>query len=96
MRLLKHELKASLQTKAGAMLTRPAFQKFKEKLDYSEYGGAPLLGIKGVAVICHGRSNGKAIRNAIGVARAYCLGEVNGRIEAQLGAAMVASLDGRK
>jgi phosphate acyltransferase len=96
MRLLKHELKASLQTKAGAMLTRPAFQKFKERLDYAEYGGAPLLGIKGVAVICHGRSNAKAIRNAIAVARTYCLGEVNGRIEAQLGAAIVASHDGHR
>jgi phosphate acyltransferase len=91
MLLLKHELKASLQTKAGAVLTRPAFQRFKEKLDYAEYGGAPLLGIKGVAVICHGRSNSKAIRNAIAVARTYCLGEVNGRIEAQLGEAIVAS-----
>jgi len=96
MLLLKHELKASLQTKAGAMLTRPAFQKFKERLDYAEYGGAPLLGIKGVAVICHGRSNAKAIRNAIAVARTYCLGEVNGRIEAQLGAAIVASRDGHR
>lgn len=96
MRLLKHELKASLQTKAGAMLTRPAFQKFKERLDYAEYGGAPLLGIKGVAVICHGRSNAKAIRNAIAVAQTYCLGEVNGRIETQLGAAIVASHDGHR
>src|SRR6185503_19849021 len=96
MRLLKHKLKASLQTKAGAMLTRPAFQKFKERLDYAEYGGAPLLGIKGVAVICHGRSNAKAIRNAIAVAQTYCLGEVNGRIETQLGAAIVASHDGHR
>ncbi|PYT05181.1 MAG: phosphate acyltransferase PlsX [Acidobacteria bacterium] len=94
--LLKHELQATIQTKAGAMLTRPAFQKFKERLDYAEYGGAPLLGIKGVAVICHGRSNAKAIRSAIAVARTYCLGEVNGRIEAQLGAAIVASHDGHR
>src|SRR4030095_5532457 len=47
LRLLKHELKASLQTKAGALLTRPAFQRFKQRVDYAEYGGAPLLGIKG-------------------------------------------------
>ena len=91
MRLLKQELKASLQTKAGALLTRPAFQKFKQRIDYAEYGGAPLLGIKGVAVICHGRSSSKAIRNAIGVARDYCLGEVNAKIESELGQAVAAS-----
>ena len=90
MRLLKQELKASLQTKAGALLTRPAFQKFKQRIDYAEYGGAPLLGIKGVAVICHGRSSSKAIRNAIGVARDYCLGEVNAKIESELGQAVAA------
>ena len=96
MRLLKHELRASLKTKAGAMLTRSAFRSFKQKLDYAEYGGAPLLGIKGVTVICHGRSTAKAIRNAIGVARDYCVGEVNGEIENQLGAAVMASHDGHR
>ena len=96
MELLKHELRASLKTKAGAVLTRPAFRKFKQRLDYAEYGGAPLLGIKGVTVICHGRSSAKAIRNAIGVARDYCLGEVNGKIEAQLGAAVSVANDGRR
>lgn len=90
MRLLKQELKASLQAKAGALLTRPAFQKFKQRIDYAEYGGAPLLGIKGVAVICHGRSSSKAIRNAIGVARDYCRGEVNAKIESELGQAVAA------
>jgi len=90
MRLLKQELKASLQAKAGALLTRPAFQKFKQRIDYAEYGGAPLLGIKGVAVICHGRSSSKAIRNAIGVARDYCQGEVNAKIEIELGKAVAA------
>jgi glycerol-3-phosphate acyltransferase PlsX len=90
MRLLKQELKASLQAKAGALLTRPAFQKFKQRIDYAEYGGAPLLGIKGVAVICHGRSSSKAIRNAIGVARDYCQGDVNAKIETELGLAAAA------
>ncbi|HJQ70451.1 MAG TPA: phosphate acyltransferase PlsX [Blastocatellia bacterium] len=90
MRLLKQELKASLSAKAGALLTRPAFQKFKQRIDYAEYGGAPLLGIKGVAVICHGRSSSKAIRNAIGVARDYCRGDVNAKIEKELGQAIAA------
>ncbi len=96
MRLLKEELKSSLQTKAGAMLTRPAFQKFKQRLDYAEYGGAPLLGVKGVTVICHGRSTPKAIRNAIGVARNYCLGEVNSGIETQLGSGEAATFGGHR
>ena len=91
MRLLKHELRASLKTKAGAMLTRSAFRSFKQKLDYAEYGGAPLLGIKGVTVICHGSSSAKAIRNAIAVARNYCVSEVNNKIEAQLGLGAMAS-----
>jgi glycerol-3-phosphate acyltransferase PlsX len=85
MRLLKHELKASLQTKAGALLTKPAFRKFKQRVDYAEYGGAPLLGIKGITVICHGRSNAKAIRNAIGVARDYCVAGVNEKIAFAMG-----------
>ncbi|MCI0488755.1 MAG: phosphate acyltransferase PlsX [Blastocatellia bacterium] len=85
MGLLKQELKASLQTKAGAVLTRPAFQRFKQRLDYAEFGGAPLLGIKGVTVICHGRSSPRAVRNAIGVARDYCLGDVNERIGMEIG-----------
>jgi phosphate acyltransferase len=96
MLLLKHELKASFQTKAGAVLTRPAFQKFKQRLDYAEYGGAPLLGIKGVTVICHGRSNAKAIRNAVAVARDYCAGGVSSKIESQLGASISAIHDGRR
>jgi glycerol-3-phosphate acyltransferase PlsX len=91
MRLLKDELRASLKTKAGAMLTRSAFRNFKQKLDYAEYGGAPLLGIKGVTVICHGSSNAKAIRNAIAVARDYCVGEVNSKIEAHLGLGVMAN-----
>jgi glycerol-3-phosphate acyltransferase PlsX len=96
LRLLKHELKASLQTKAGALLTRPAFQRFKQRVDYAEYGGAPLLGIKGITVICHGRSNAKAIRNAIGVARDYCVAGVNEKIEAALGVSLAVSLDGTR
>jgi glycerol-3-phosphate acyltransferase PlsX len=95
MRLLKRELMASLKTKAGAMLTKSAFRKFKQQLDYAEYGGAPLLGIKAAVVICHGRSNARAIRNAIGVARDYCVGEVNQKIEAQLGLEVIGARDGR-
>lgn len=53
----------------GALLLKQSFRKFKKEIDYSEYGGAPLLGVNGVAIIGHGRSNAKAIKNAIRVAK---------------------------
>ncbi len=66
--LLKEELAKGLVGKAGAVLARGAFSRFKKRVDYSEYGGAPLLGVKGVCIIGHGRSTAKAIKNAIRVA----------------------------
>ena len=63
--MIKRELSASAITKAGAVLARPAFQTLKKRLDYSEYGGAPLLGVRRMVVIGHGSSNAHAIRNAI-------------------------------
>ena len=53
-------------------------------MDYSEYGGAPLLGVKGVCIISHGRSNANAMKNAIRVAKEFSEGQVNQRIEAEL------------
>lgn len=94
MKLLKTELNVSLQTKAGALLTRPAFQRFKQRLDYAEYGGAPLIGVKGITVICHGRSSARAIKNAIGVARNYCLAGMNEKIEEEIGGS-VSEIGGR-
>ncbi|HYM01016.1 MAG TPA: phosphate acyltransferase PlsX [Blastocatellia bacterium] len=91
MKLLRQELKGSLQTKAGALLTRPAFQRFKQRLDYAEYGGAPLIGVKGITVICHGRSSARAIKNAIGVASHYCQARMNERIEDEIGASIAAT-----
>jgi len=66
--LLKEELSKGLMGKAGAALARGAFSRFKKRFDYSEYGGAPLMGVKGVCIIGHGRSTAKAIKNAIRVA----------------------------
>jgi glycerol-3-phosphate acyltransferase PlsX len=63
--MIKRELSASTITKAGAVLARPAFQNLKKRLDYSEYGGAPLLGVQRIVVIGHGSSNARAVRNAI-------------------------------
>jgi glycerol-3-phosphate acyltransferase PlsX len=66
--LLKEELSKGVVGKVGALLARNAFLRFKKRVDYTEYGGAPLLGVKGVCVISHGRSTAKAIKNAIRVA----------------------------
>ena len=66
---LKREITASSLGKAGALLLKPAFARFKKKIDYAEYGGAPLLGINGISIIGHGRSSPMAIRNAIRVAK---------------------------
>ena len=63
--MIKRELSATTITKAGAMLARPAFQSLKKRLDYSEYGGAPLLGVRRNVMVAHGSSNARAIRNAV-------------------------------
>lgn len=69
--MIKRELTASAITKAGAMLARPAFRNIKKRLDYSEYGGAPLLGVQKIVLIGHGSSNSRAIRNAIRSAKEF-------------------------
>ncbi|MDP2939968.1 MAG: phosphate acyltransferase PlsX [Candidatus Omnitrophota bacterium] len=66
---LKQELTRNIFGKIGILLLRASLIRFKKKIDYSEYGGAPLLGVDGIVIICHGRSNVKAIKNAIGAAK---------------------------
>ena len=65
---LKESLRATITRQVGYLLSRSAFTDFKKRLDYAEYGGAPLLGIKGVCIVSHGSSNANAIKNAIRVA----------------------------
>ena len=65
MQMLKDEIVKSLPAKVGYLLARPAFKAFKKRVDYVEYGGAPLLGINGTGLICHGKSNSHAMKNAI-------------------------------
>lgn len=62
---LRQALQSNTAAKLGALLVKPALQRAKAGLDYAEYGGAPLLGVNGVCIICHGRSNSRAITNAI-------------------------------
>jgi len=82
--LLRESLEANLTRQLGYALARGAFEDFRKRVDYSEYGGAPLLGVKGGCVICHGRSNAHAIKNAVRVAREFYEGGVNKEIEATL------------
>ena len=83
-KMLREEIKQSILSKIGYLLSRKAFVNFKKKIDYSEYGGAPLLGIDGVGMICHGGSNSKAIKNAIRFAHEYALKGVNQRMAEKL------------
>ena len=82
--MLQESLKSTITRQIGYVLSRAAFQEFKKRVDYSEFGGAPLLGVKGVCIICHGRSNANAIKNAIRVAAEFSDGHVNQRIEEEL------------
>ena len=82
--MLKKALTSTLSAQVGAMFSRSAFQEFKRQIDYSEYGGAPLLGVRGVTVIGHGSSNALAIKNAIRVATELVHNGVNEKIEHEL------------
>ncbi len=84
--MIKRELSSSAMTKAGAMLARPAFRNIKKRLDYSEYGGAPLLGVRQIVLIGHGSSNARAIRNAIRSAKEFSERRAGARIESGIAA----------
>jgi glycerol-3-phosphate acyltransferase PlsX len=82
--LLREALKSTVTSQVGALLSRRAFNDFKKRLDYSEYGGAPMLGVRGVCIVGHGASNEKAVMNGIRVAAEFAQAEVNSGIEAAL------------
>jgi len=82
--MLHESLGATITRQMGALLARAAFTDFKKRVDYSEHGGAPLLGVRGICIICHGRSNANAIKNAIRVGAEFSSGKVNERIEEEL------------
>jgi phosphate acyltransferase len=87
--MLKKAIKSSLTSQLGYALSKRAFDSFRKRTDYSEYGGAPLLGVRGITIIGHGRSNPNAIKNAIRVANELCRLRVNEKIEQELSAASV-------
>jgi glycerol-3-phosphate acyltransferase PlsX len=79
--MLKQSLNTTVTAQVGALLSRKAFNAFKKRLDPSEYGGAPLLGVRGVCIIGHGSSNERAIFNGIRVAAEFAQAGINERIE---------------
>jgi glycerol-3-phosphate acyltransferase PlsX len=82
--MLHESLAATVTRKIGYVLSQAAYRDFRKRVDYSEYGGAPLLGVKGVSILCHGRSNATAMKNAIRVAAEFAEGGINEKIEAEL------------
>jgi glycerol-3-phosphate acyltransferase PlsX len=88
--LLKKALKSTIASQVGYVLSHSAYEKFRKSIDYSEYGGAPLLGVRGVAVIAHGGSNVNAIKNAIRVAAGLAKAKVSEKIDQELATLPVA------
>jgi len=83
-RTIREELMRNWRRKIGGLLARSAFDELKARMDYSEYGGAPLLGVKGGCIVCHGRSNAKAIKNALRVAREFALNHIDEKIQERI------------
>ena len=87
--LLSEELSSTLATRVGSLLTRRALRHFRRRVDYSEFGGAPLLGVAGVVIVGHGRSSALAVRNAVAMAARFASGRFIERVEREIAAATV-------
>jgi phosphate acyltransferase len=87
--LLGEELSSTISTRVGSLLTRRAMRRFRRRVDYSEYGGAPLLGVAGVAIVGHGRSSPKAVRNAVAMAYRFAADRFVARVEQEIASAAV-------
>jgi len=81
---MKEEIGKSWRARLGYLLARPAFRNFRKKVDYAEYGGVPLLGVRGASIICHGGSSARAIKNAVRVTIDFLQNRVNDRIHDEI------------
>jgi phosphate acyltransferase len=88
-RLLHDELTSTVTMRVGSLLTLRALRRFRRRVDYSEYGGAPLLGVGGVAIVGHGRSSAKAVRNAVAIAYRFASTNFIRRVQDDIAAAAV-------
>lgn len=84
--LLRDELSSTFGTRVGYLLSRQAYRRFRKRLDYSEYGGAPLVGLNGLCVVGHGRSSPKAVRNAVAMAARFVGERLVERLAREIGA----------
>jgi phosphate acyltransferase len=82
--LLGEELQSTFSSQVGYLLSRRAFRRFRKRVDYSEFGGAPLLGVAGLAIVGHGRSSVKAVRNAIAMAYRFASSDFLPRVEREI------------
>ena len=87
--LLSEELSSTITMRVGSLLTRRALRRFRRRVDYSEYGGAPLLGVAGVTIVGHGRSSARAVRNAVAMAYRFAANRFIARVEQEIAAAAV-------
>jgi glycerol-3-phosphate acyltransferase PlsX len=85
--LLGDELQGTFSSQVGYLLARRAFRRFRRRVDYSEYGGALLLGVAGLSIVCHGRSSAKAVRNAIAMAYRFATDDFIHRVEREIASA---------
>jgi glycerol-3-phosphate acyltransferase PlsX len=83
--LLGDELQGTFSSQVGYLLSRRAFRRFRRRVDYSEFGGALLLGVAGLTIVGHGRSSAKAVRNAIAMAFRFADGDFIHRVEQEIG-----------
>jgi phosphate acyltransferase len=87
--LLGEELQSTFSSQVGYLLSRRAFRRFRKRVDYSEYGGAPLMGVAGLCIVGHGRSSVKAVRNAVAMASRFVSSHVLARVEQDIAAEAV-------
>jgi len=87
--LLSEELSSTISNRVGSLFTRRALRHFRMRVDYSEYGGAPLLGVAGVMIVGHGRSSALAVRNAVAMAYRFASDRFIERVEREIAAATV-------
>jgi phosphate acyltransferase len=85
--LLGEELQSTFSAQVGYLLSRRAFRRFRKRVDYSEYGGAPLMGVAGLCIVGHGRSSAKAVRNAVAMASRFVSSNVLTRVEHEIASA---------
>jgi glycerol-3-phosphate acyltransferase PlsX len=85
--LLEDELQGTFSSQVGYLLSKRAFRRFRRRVDYSEYGGAALLGVSGLVIIGHGRSSARAVRNAVAMAYRFATSDFMSRVEHGIGEA---------